>query len=121
MKHLIVSLKTSGEILRDFRRAFRKAQKAKAAAPHYEISFDKKKDFDRFVLNLHVLKYILHFKPKSVYELAKLTKMDISNLNKVILFFEEMGAIKVKTAMQAGRTVKVPIVEYDTIEFNLAA
>lgn len=121
MKRLIVSIKTSDEVLRDFKQAFRRAKKAKAAPAHYEISFDNKKNFDRFVLNLHVLKYILHFKPKSVYELAKLTKMDVSNLNKVILFFEEMGAIKVRTATQAGRTVKMPVVEYDTIEFNLAA
>jgi len=121
MKHLIVSLKTSDEVLADFKKAYRKAKKSKPGEAHYEISFDNKKDFDRFVLNLHVLKFILHFKPKSVYELAKLAKMDVSNLNKVILFFEEMGAIKVKTSTQAGRTVKVPVVEYDTIEFNLAA
>ena len=121
MKHLIVSLKTSDEVLGDFKKAFRKAKKSKGEAPHYEISFDNKKDFDRFVLNLHVLKYILLFKPRSVYELAKLARMDVSNLNKVILFFEEMGAIKVKTATQAGRTIKTPVVEYDTVEFNLAA
>ncbi len=122
MKHLIVSMKTSDEVLRDFQKALRKAKRAKGAmTPHYEISFDTKKNFDRFVLNLHILKYILHFKPKSIYELAKLAKMDVSNLNKVILFFEEMGAIKVKTTTQAGRIVKRPVVEYDTIEFNLAA
>lgn len=107
--------------MNDFKKAFRKAKKSKGPTPHYEISFDNKKDFDRFVLNLHVLKYILLFKPKSVYELAKLTRMDVSNLNKVILFFEKMGAIKVKTATQAGRMVKMPVVEYDTVEFNLAA
>lgn len=120
-KHLIVSFKTSEQVLQDFKRALRRAKKEKGGVPHYEISFDNKKDFDRFVLNLHVLKYILHFKPKSVYELAKLAKMDVSNLNKVILFFEEMGAVRVKTAMQGGRVVKIPVVEYDTIEFNLAA
>lgn len=121
MKHLIVSLKTSSEILGDFKQALRRAKKSKTGASHFEISFDNKKDFDRFVLNLHVLKYILHFKPKSVYELAKLTQMDVSNLNKVILFFEEMGAITVKTATQGGRPVRMPVVEYDTVEFNLAA
>lgn len=121
MKHLIVSLKTSNEVLEDFKKAFRKAKKTKSKAPHYEISFDNKKDFDRFVLNLNVLKYILLFKPQSVYELAKITGMDVSNLNKVILFFEEVGAIKVKTATISGRVVKTPVVEYDTVEFNLAA
>lgn len=121
MKHLIVSLKTSDEILDDFKKAFRKAKKKMRRQPHFEISFDNKKDFDRFVRNLDVLKYILVFKPRSVYELAKLTKINVSNLNKVILFFEEVGALKVKTAKISGREVKTPIVEYDTVEFKLAA
>lgn len=121
MKHLIVSLKTADEVFVDFKRALKKARKGKVKAPHFEISFDNKKDFDRFVRNLYILKYILIFKPKSVYELAKISKVDVSNLNKVILFFEEVGALKVKTTILAGRTVKMPVVEYDTVEFNLAA
>lgn len=121
MKHLIVSLKTSEEILGDFKTAFRKAKKEKSKECHFEISFDTKADFDRFVRNLSVLKYILTFKPKSVYELAKITEMDVSNLNKVILFFEAVGAIRVKTEKVLGRLVRTPIVEYDTVEFKLVA
>src|SRR3989338_4332830 len=121
MKHLIVSLKTADEIFDDFKKALRAVKKSKKITAHFEISFDNKKDFDRFVKNLYILKYILIFKPKSVYELAKITKMDVSNLNKVILFFEEVGALKVKTTKSSGRVVKTPIVEYDTVEFNLAA
>lgn len=119
MKHLIVSFKTANDAFDDFKKAFRSAKRLKK--PHYEISFDNKKDFDRFVLNLSVLKYILLFKPKSVYELAKITQMDVSNLNKVILFLEEVGALRVETTKVSGRTVKRPVVEYDTIQFNLAA
>jgi len=73
------------------------------------------------VRHLPILSAILNFKPKSVYELAKLSGMDVSNLNKIILFFEEVGAIQVKTVKVSGRTVKKPIVEYKTVEFKLAA
>lgn len=121
MKRLIISLKTSDEILADFKDAFQNAKKKKRTEPHYEISFDNKRDFDHFVKNMYVLKYILSFKPKSVYELAKITKVDVSNLNKIILFLEEIGALKIKTTKISGREVKTPIVTYDTIEFNLAA
>lgn len=121
MKHLIVSMKTGEEVLDDFTRALHRARSGKKRSPHFEISFDNKRDFDRFVRNLYILKYILIFKPKSVYELAKISKIDVSNLNKVILFFEEVGAVKVKTMTQSGRTVRVPTVEYDTVEFRLAA
>ncbi len=121
MKHLIVSLKTTDEVLNDFKKALSKAKKGKLKKPHFEISFDTKRDFDRFIRNLDVLKYILIFKPQSVYELAKLIKIDVSNLNKVILFFESVGALKVKTVRVSGRMVKIPVVEYDTVEFRLAA
>ncbi|MBI2092604.1 MAG: hypothetical protein HYT75_06405 [Deltaproteobacteria bacterium] len=121
MKHLIVSLKTADEIFKGFKKALHKAKKGKVKTPHFEISFDNKKDFDKFVKNIYILKYILVYKPKSVYELAKITKIDVSNLNKVILFFEEVGALRVKVTIESGRTVKMPVVEYQTIEFNLAA
>lgn len=121
MKHLIVSLKAADEIFADFKKAFRATKRIRNKKPHYEISFDNKKDFDRFVLNLPILKYVLLFKPKSVYELAKIIQMDVSNLNKVILFLEEVGALRVETSTVSGRVVKRPVVEYDTIQFNLAA
>lgn len=119
MKKLIVSIKSSSETLANFKKALKDSRKGRLKGEHYELSFDNKKDFDRFVKNLGILSAILVHKPKSVYELAKLVGMDISNLNKLILFFETVGAIKVKTAIVGGRTVKTPVVEYEQIEFDL--
>ena len=119
MKKLIVSIKSSSETLSDFRKALKDARKGRLKGEHYELSFDNKKDFDRFVKNLGILSAILVHKPKSVYELAKLVDMDVSNLNKLILFFEVVGAIKIKTSTVGGRTVKTPVVEYEQIEFDL--
>lgn len=121
MKTLIVSLKGSGEVLKDFERALTRARHGGIKKPHFEISFDNRKDFERFVRHMSVLSTILVLKPRSVYELAKLSRMDVSNMNKIILFFEELGAIRLKTAKVNGRTVKQPIVEYQRIEFDLAA
>ena len=56
-----------------------------------------------------------------MYELAKHLDMDVSNLNKLIVFFEDVGAIKIKTSTASGRTVKTPVVEYEHIEFDLNA
>ncbi|MFN8944944.1 MAG: hypothetical protein ACK5WZ_10015, partial [Pseudobdellovibrionaceae bacterium] len=74
-----------------------------------------------FVRNIPVLSAIIVFKPRSVYELAKLTDTDVSNLNKIIQFFVEIGVISVKTAQVGGRKVKQPHVEYDEVTFRLAA
>ena len=119
MKKLIVSIKSSGESLADFKKALRDARKGRLKGDHFELSFDDKKNFDRFVKNLGVLSAILVHKPKSVYELARIIGKDVSNLNKLILFFETVGAVKIQTKTVAGRTVKTPIVEYQQIEFDL--
>jgi len=121
MKKLIVSIKSSSETFSDFKKALKNARKGKLKGEHFELSFDNKKDFDRFVKNLGILSAILNHKPKSIYELAKLVNMDVSNLNKLVVFFESVGAIKIKTSTVSGRTVKTPIVEYGHIEFDLKA
>jgi len=121
MKHLVVSIKSAEEVLTDFKGAYRKAKSGRLDGPHYEISFDNRREFDLFVRNIHILSKILIFKPKSIYELAKIAKMDTSNLNKIILFFEKIGAITLKEQKVSGRSVRTPIVEYQTIEFDLAA
>ena len=119
MKQLIVSIKTPGDALDDFKRALKKARAGKLI-PSSEISFDNRKDFNRFIENLHILSSIRTHKPRSVYELAKRAGIDVSNLNKIILFFEKMGVLKIKEETVLGRKVRRPIVEYDSIEFKLA-
>lgn len=57
----------------------------------------------------------------TITTLAKLVDMDVSNLNKIIHFFETVGAIRIKTSTVSGRIVKTPIVEYEQIEFDLKA
>ena len=121
MKRLIVSCKTADQVFEDFKRTAKKVQRGVRQEPQYEVSFDNKADFNRFVRNIPVLSAIMVFKPRSVYELAKLTHQDVSNLNKVIQFFEEIGVIRVKTARHAGRMVKQPHVEYNEVTFRLAA
>ncbi len=107
--------------MKDFATALKKAKSGRLKKPHYEISFDNRKSFEKFVKNISILSTILALKPRSVYELAKFRNMDVSNLNKIILFFEEVGAIRLKNTKINGRNVKQPIVEYQKIEFDLAA
>jgi len=122
MKRLVVSCKTSDQVFEDFKNAARKVISGKIKGDtEYEVSFDNKTDFNRFVRNIPILSAIIVYKPRSVYELSKLTKLDVSNLNKTIQFFEDIGVIKVKTSEIDGRIVKRPHVEYDEVTFRLAA
>ena len=119
MKKLYVTLKSSSEVLNDFKKNLKKMKKGQLKDPHFEISFDSRKNFETFVKNIHILSSVLHFKPQSVYELSKLVNMDVSNLNKIILFFEKMGAIKIEKKEINGRAVKRPKVPYQQIVFDL--
>ena len=121
MKRLVVSCKTADQVFEDFKSAARRVQRGVRKEPEYEVSFDNKADFNRFVRNIPVLSAIMVFKPRSVYELSKLISADVSNLNKVIQFFEEIGVIRVKTTQVSGRTVRQPHVEYQEVTFRLAA
>ena len=122
MKKLIVSCKTADQVFADFKRAANSVRRGSfKGQTEFEVSFDNKADFNRFVRNIPVLSAIIVFKPRSVYELAKLTGTDVSNLNKVIQFFEEIGVVTIKTITNAGRTLKQPHVEYGEVTFRLAA
>ncbi len=120
MKTLTIAVAKPKSVLSDFKKALKSARKGQLKSS-YAIVFDDHKDFVHFVENLHVLSDILTHQPRSVYDLAKKTKTDVSNLNKLILFFQELGAIRVKEEIISGRRVKRPIVDYDRIEVRLAS
>lgn len=121
MKKLIVSMRSSTDTLLHFKKALKRARDGSLKKDHFELSFDNKKDFNRFVKNIGILSVILKHKPSSIYELAKLLGRDVSALNKLISFFETIGALTIKISTLKGRTRRTPLVKYEHIEFDLAA
>lgn len=121
MRKLIVSLKSPSQSLNEFKLALKDAHKNKTKTSHFEIAFDNKKDFDKFIKNIDVLMMIRSLKPDSIYELAKMLKKDQSNITKIITFFEQYGIIEIKEALKNNRLVKRPVVSYQKIEFSLEA
>ena len=49
MKKLIVSIKSSTDVISDFKKAFQRIKSKKNSTPHFEISFDNKRDFNKFI------------------------------------------------------------------------
>ncbi len=121
MKKLIVSLRSTDSSFKDFITAAKAVKSGKKKEPEYRLSFTDPKDFNKFVKNMSVLLWIRQLKPKSVYELAQLLEKDPSNIAKLISFFEQYGIVKLKEQKKGKITVKVPIVEYEKIEFDLAS
>ena len=120
MKKLVVSIKTTKQVLKDFSRSLKRARQGKFDE-HFEVSFDNAKDFTRFVKNIDILMAVINHKPKSIYELSKIVRKDLSNLNKLILFFQNSGLITIKKTKSGGRILHTPVVEYRHIEFDLGA
>lgn len=121
MKKLIVSMKSTDDMFADFKNMTKKIKRGTAKNTHYEISFESKKDFSKFVKNISILMMILNFKPHSIYQLAKIADKDLANIKKIVTFFEEIGALQIKEEKVSGRLVKKPVVDYDRVEFNLKA
>ena len=120
MKKLIISIKSASESLSQFAKRLEAARnKNDTTEPCYEISFDNRKEFNKFVRNIFILEAIQTFRPTSIYDLADKIDMDYSNLSKIIIFLEDMGAIAIRDKKSKGKLLKVPVVEYDTIEFKL--
>jgi predicted transcriptional regulator len=121
MKKLIVSLKTPDDFFNNLGKKLKEVGQGKIKVTQYEVSFSNIKDLNRFLENIGILALIQSKKPASVYQLEKMIDMDVSNLNKIILFFENSGVIKLKKVKTLGRINSRPIVDYQKIEFNLAA
>ena len=122
MKKLIISIRSTSNALDQMTKRLKKAQVKKGkVSPHYEISFTDMKHFKKFIANIDVLTLIYLLKPKSIYDLANMMQKDVGNINKLLNFFEKLGAIELKEKKINGRTAKKPVVHYQKIEFDLAA
>jgi len=121
MRKLIISLKSSTEVLNDFKDAFKKVRDKKIKSQHFELSFDNRKDFNKFIRNLDILSIIINFNPASIYELAKILDKDLSNLLKILKFYEVYGVLTLKKKVNGERSKSVPKVNFQKIEFDLVA
>jgi predicted transcriptional regulator len=122
MKTLTIALKTSEDIFDDAIQAMKEAMKKEVKnPPEYMITFTSPKEFDKFLKHIKLIRVIKYLKPESVYELAKVMKVDVSNLNKSIQFLEDFEVITVKTTKKNGRTLKKPIFDFDDIRIKMAA
>ena len=88
MKKLIISMKSNKQIFSDAKKVMKAIKEGKKIKSHYEISFESRKDFNKFVKHLHILMFILNDAPSSIYELAQIADINVSNLRRIIYFFE---------------------------------
>ncbi len=121
MKTLTIALKPKDEVFDDAIKAMKTAMKGKKQDPQNLITFTDARQFDKFLKHIKLIRLIKSLKPDSVYELSKLMKVDVSNLNKSIQFLEKFEVIKIKVTTKNGRTLKKPVFEFDDIRIKMVA
>ena len=65
---------------------------------------------------LHVIK---HQHPKSIYELAKMTKRDMKNIRDDLSKLQELGLIELVKEKENKRKPLIPITKYDKLQVSI--
>lgn len=69
---------------------------------------------------MEILRAIIHLRPKSIYELAKILNKDFKNVHTDLKLLVDVGLIELKEANN-GRKGLIPLSKFSGIELDLAA
>ena len=114
-------IKSMEETLEDARKVFHLAMQGKGKKVSGMEVFFESVDAMRAVLTterINLLKAIRIKKPKSIYELAKITKRDFKNVFQDVNRLADMGLIDLKTGTDARRSKK-PVLTADCIQVEI--
>ena len=116
IKKIDIGIKTLEENLNDFSNTWKKLQSGEKVKKEEGIYFDSIDSMRSILTNnrLLILKTISEHHPKSVYELAKLLKRDLKNVNQDLNLLSEIGLVVLEKHKTDKERV-VPYVGYDKI------
>lgn len=66
-----------------------------------------------------IIQAVKTHKPKSIYELSKILKMDQGYIQKEVQFLEGLGVLAVETVKEGGRQKSVPRVLFDRFVIDI--
>lgn len=117
MKVMTIEIKSEQEAKNEFRKAFRAAQKGISFEPKTGVYFTSLEAVRNFLTRkrLELLHTIKEKKPKSIYELAKLTRRNFPSVLKDITILSKHGLVKLSKVMESPRRSIQMKVSYDTI------
>ena len=122
MQKLIIALESNQSFISATRKELKEVlEKGKRGKTLFRLSFVDRKNFNRFMANIHVLQTIIKNSPESISELAQLLNVDRRGVVKILNFFEKFEILKYHEIKVGKRVQKKPIVEFKKIEIDLAA
>lgn len=95
IKKVIVEIRPLKESLKEFAEVFGKVKEGKDAVSKHGVGFSDVNSFRSFFSEkrLELLSIIKHKKPRSIYELAKITKREYKNVYEDVELLEGLGLI----------------------------
>ena len=121
VKNIVVEVKSVEDTLKEAKEVMGKLKKGKLVEKKESISF-KNIDIMRKVLTnkrLQLIKTIKKFKPKSIYELAKIVDRDTKSVNIDVKVLNKLGMLDLKRTDKKRENI-VPIVKYEEIDIAIA-
>jgi predicted transcriptional regulator len=122
IKNINVEIKQLNEVLKDAAKVMNKIKKGESIKPKKGLSFGSVESFREFFTpkRLELLQIVKHKQPKSIYELAKLTKREIKSVVTDIKILEKYGLIDTRKVLVKGGYKVRPIFDYDKISVDIA-
>ncbi|TLD40701.1 MAG: putative transcriptional regulator [Candidatus Jettenia ecosi] len=121
VKKVKIGIKSLKDVLNDTKEAMRKLERGEKVKPEKELYFESIKGFRKAITpkRVELLHVIKEKHPKSLQELARLSKRDIKSIVTDIAILEELGLVDMKRKKE-GRKESIPTVEYNKINLEIA-
>ena len=121
IKNIVVEVKSIEETLKEVKEIMGAIKKGKSVKKKESISFNNIDIMRKVLTNkrLGLIKAIKKYKPKSIYQLAKIVKRDSKSVNLDLKILSNLGMVDLKSE-EKGRENIVPKVDYEEIDVAIA-
>jgi predicted transcriptional regulator len=120
VKRIAIGIKRLEDSLKDFAEVWRGVETGKRMRKEKGIFFESIDDMRAVLTNnrLMILKAIRENNPKSVYELSKVLRRNLKNVNQDLKLLEEIGLVTFEKT-KADRKSIIPHVDYTKIMLEI--
>jgi predicted transcriptional regulator len=120
VKNIKLGVRSLDTAIEDWAATFEKARKGQKVARSQGIYFTSLEAMRKILTEkrLEVLRAIKEKEPESIYELSKIVKRDIKNVNEDLELLKSIGLVSMSRARK-GRERVIPRVNYDKIQLEI--
>jgi len=122
VKNIDIVIESDEEFFQRAQKVFSDLDKKKLPSKFKErLSFQNLDSFRKILTKqrLKVLHIIKHQHPKSIYELAKMTKRDMKNIRDDLSKLKELGLIEMVKEKENKREPLIPVTKYDKLQVSI--